>query len=518
METRVEAPIVAVTVYPGQARVTRRGRVAVEPGEHRARVGGLPLGLHPDSVRVSGRGPATVLGVDVRHEHNARTPDGALAELEAGRDALRARLHELGDQDTVLGARVDLLTALGTRTGSTFAQALAKGETEPARVAEVGDALAGQLTAVLRERRALTETRQRVQAEHDEAQRRIADRGRERAPDRRVVEVELGADQAGEVELEVSYLVDAAGWESRYDVRLTGGTLRLTWYGLVTQHSGEDWPECELRLSTARPATTVEVPELAPWYLDVPRPPAPRMAAQANYGAAMPMAAAPGGAVPAPKAMTEAVAAVEHSTASTTYRPSRPVAVPSDGGAHRTTVAAVDLPAAVDHVTVPLRGPEAYLRATVVNTSEHALRPGRASIFHDSEFVGVTDLAPWAPGEEIELTLGIDDRVRVERELVRRAAGKAVMGGTRRQEVSYRIRVGNYGPHPARVTVIDQLPVSRVESAVVRDVALHPQPAETTELGEVTWRMELPPGQTGEISFGFRVDIAKGVTITGWRD
>ncbi|OLR95214.1 mucoidy inhibitor MuiA family protein [Actinokineospora bangkokensis] len=521
METRVDAPIVAVTVYPGQARVTRRGTAALAPGEQRVLVGGLPLGLHPDSVRVSGRGPATVLGVDVGQERHASTPDEAVAGLEERRDALRLRLQELTDQDQVLSGRADLLAALATRAGSSFAQALARGEAEPARVAEVGDALAGQLTAVLAERRALSETRQRAQAEFEEAQRRLADRGRVRAPDRRVVAVELGVSQAGEVELEVSYLVDAAGWESRYDVRLSGGALRLTWYGLVTQHSGEDWPECELRLSTARPAASIDVPELSPWFLDVERPlppPAPmvRAMADSSFGAAAPMAAAPAGA--AAKPVFEAVAQVEHAEASTTYRPTRPVAVPADGSSHRTTVAQVDLPAALDHVAVPLRGPEVYLRATAVNNSPHTLRPGRAALFHDSEFVGVTDLATWAPGEEVELTLGIDDRVRVERELTRRAAGKAVMGGTRRQEVSYRITVGNHGPRPARIAVVDQLPVSRTESAVVRDVVVQPQPAESTELGELTWRAELQPGQTWEITFSFRVDFAKGVAVRGLRD
>jgi uncharacterized protein (TIGR02231 family) len=169
-------------------------------------------------------------------------------------------------------------------------------------------------------------------------------------------------------------------------------------------------------------------------------------------------------------------------------------------------------------VTVPLRGLEAYLRATAVNTSEHTLRPGPAAIFHETEFVGTTALEPWAPGEEVELALGVDDRVRVERELVRRAAGKAVLGGTRRHEAAYKITIGNYGPRAAAITVIDQIPVSRDESIVVRDVQLEPKPAEQTDLGEVTWKLSLEPGRTAELTMAFRVDVAKGVRLSGWRD
>ncbi|WP_156893422.1 mucoidy inhibitor MuiA family protein [Actinokineospora enzanensis] len=520
MTSRVEAEIVAVTVYPGQARVTRRGVLSASEGEQRVVVGGLPAFLHADSVRVSGRGPATVLGVDVRQERNPRTTDAATVELRARRDALRTALQELADRNAVLDARAELLATLARRAGGTFAQALAKDETDPARVAAVGDALSDQLAEVYRRRRGLTDEVRATQEELGEVERRLADREQTGEPDNTAIDVELAVGAAADIELEVSYLVDAASWESRYDIRLTGSTLTLTWYGLVAQHSGEDWPECDLRLSTARPATSVAVPELAPWYLDVFKPvppPAPRSMAPdgAGFGAGVPLAAAaPGGYSP----MVESFATAEHGVAATTYRPSRPVAVPADGTSHRTTVATVELPADVDYVTVPLRGAEAYLRATVTNTSDHTLRPGRASIFHDAEFVGVTELDAWAPGEEVELALGIDDRIRVERELVRRSTSKAVLGGTRKQEAAYRIEIGNYGPRPAKITVVDQVPVSRSESVEVRDVTLKPEPAERTDLGEVTWKLDVAAGKTAEITIAFRVTVAKGANLAGWRD
>jgi uncharacterized protein (TIGR02231 family) len=515
---RLDAQITAVTVYPGQARVTRRGVVSVEAGEQRVLVGGLPMSLHPDSVRVNGRGPATVLGVDVLPEHHPRTPDGVVAELEEQRDMIRSALDELADKDTVLATRAELVATLGRRVGGSFAQAIARNETDPARVAAVGDALATQLASVLADQRDLAQARRKVQEQLDEVERKLNERIAHRAPDRMAVAVELSVAEAGDLDLEVSYLVHGGSWESRYDVRLSAGSLAVTWYGLVTQHTGEDWPECDLRLSTAQPTNGIAVPELFPWYVDVQRPvmqPQARGKMHAAYGAAD---MAVGGAMPAAAPMAESFATAEQGATSTTYRPTRPIAVPADGTAHRTTVAVIELPAETDHVTVPVRGPEAYLRAKVTNTSEHTLRPGRASIFHDSEFVGATELEPWAPGEEIELTLGVDERIRVDRELVRRSAGKAVLGGTRRQEAAYRIKIGNFGQRAARITVIDQIPVSRSESVIVRDVSLRPEPAERTDLGEVTWTLDLPAGQTAEIDLAFRLDIAKGVVITGRRD
>jgi hypothetical protein len=124
----------------------------------------------------------------------------------------------------------------------------------------------------------------------------------------------------------------------------------------------------------------------------------------------------------------------------------------------------------------------------------------------------------WAPGEEIELALGVDDRIRVERTLVGRRAAKATLGSSRRREVEYRVTVTNHTPAPARVTVLDQLPVSRHEGIAVRELHLHPAPADRTELGILTWRFELPPGGAAEVLLGLRVDVGRGVEMVGWRE
>ena len=72
-------------------------------------------------------------------------------------------------------------------------------------------------------------------------------------------------------------------------------------------------------------------------------------------------------------------ATVEQGATAATYQPARPVAVPADGGAHRATVAVVEMSAALDYITAPVKGAEAHLRATVTNTSEHTLPAGTGS-------------------------------------------------------------------------------------------------------------------------------------------
>ncbi|MFG2043525.1 mucoidy inhibitor MuiA family protein [Dactylosporangium sp. NPDC048998] len=523
MQNSIDAGIVAVTVYPTQARVTRRGRATLDAGDQVVEVGPLPLSLDGDSIRVSGRGPATVLGVDVALRRRAEPSDAAVTAVRQERRGLAAESAEIDDAETVLRQRQAFLTTLGERASGAYARALASGEAAPDAVAAFTATMGGELTSVLAGIRELQRRRTEVTDRIAALDRQLRDLSGKREPDARYAVVTLAVSAPGPVELDVSYQVPEAGWRSTYDVRLTGETLEVTWFGLVEQRTGEDWPECELALSTARPSGVVAIPELQPWYLEALPPPAPPRSF-GGYGGPPP--AAPGMAAPvAATAMLDegapielAQARVEEGPVAATYRPARAVAVPADGTTARATIAVFDLAARLDHVTAPARSTDVHVRAVVTNTSQHTLPPGTAAVFHEADFVSRTGLQTWAPGEELELALGLDDRIRVERELARRTATKATLGSSRRREVEYHTRIGNYTGRPVRITVLDQLPVARHEAITVRETVVEPAPAERTDLGVLTWRLLLAEGQTQALRFGYRVDTGKGIELSGWRE
>ena len=171
--------------------------------------------------------------------------------------------------------------------------------------------------------------------------------------------------------------------------------------------------------------------------------------------------------------------------------------------------------AALDYLAVPALAPEAYLRATVTNTSSLLLLPGPARVFHDTQFVGETSLETVAAGQEFELQLGVDDQIRVERELRRRSTGKAVIGGTRTIDVAYQITVENHRPDKTRVSVHDHVPVSADGDIKVRLRETSPDPAERNDLGELTWQLSLDGGQAAKIRHRFTVEHPAQVTVAG---
>src|SRR5689334_18700794 len=240
--TELDAPIVAVAVYPDRARVTRRGRLVVPAGDQSVSVDSLPLGLQEDSVRVAGRGPATVLGVDVGIRHHAQAPDETVAELHRALQAAQDEVSALDDADDVQAQLDSFLTQLGKRAGGSFARTLAAGSS----ATDLGgftDSLATRLTAVRARRRELATQHQEASERLAALQRRYAEVAQQQVPDRRSVSIALALEAEAEVEIELSYVVLGAGWTSSYDVRVAGDQLTLSWFGLITQHTGEDWPE-----------------------------------------------------------------------------------------------------------------------------------------------------------------------------------------------------------------------------------------------------------------------------------
>lgn len=506
---QLDAPVVAVTVHPERARVTRRGRVALPAGRSEVVVGDLTRSLLEDSLRVAVT-DARVVGVDVVRRDLADVPDERVRAAEAAmRDAERA-IAAVDGADAGDAAREDLLRRLAARSGDRLAAALADGSAEPARAAEIGSAVAAQLVEVAASRRGHAEAR--ADAEHALAAARAElDRLRSSGRTRREAVVAVEADEAGEAEVELTYVTTGASWSSAYDVRLDdAGGVVLTWFGMVVQQTGEDWPPCELTLSTARPATATALPsQLEPWWIDVLLPPEPRPVRETALAAAAPAAArARGGAVEAQP---------QEGLVAGAWRLARPTAVAADGTPHRTTVTTVQAQARLDHVTAPVLAPEAHLRATVINTGEHVLPAGPVSTFLSGAFVGTTALATTPPGGEIELALGVDDRVVVRRELESRTAHRARFGSALGAVQRWRTTVTNRRTTPARIVVRDRLPVSRTTAAKVVDVELRPAPAEHDDLGRIEWVATVAPGDTWEAVVHYGVEHQKDVRVTGYR-
>ena len=351
MKQTFETTIQDVTVYPDRARVTRLGSAEITTKTEQLIIDNLPLSLNIDSVRVGGRGTARVriLGVDVQQHHYRETPAERVRELQAEIESLNGDLQAINDDKQGLQTELTYLSGLSAQTEQ-FARGLALRRTD----VESQGALLDFVQQ--RDSTARTKVRELDTREHEvkkslaqvQAQLKQLQSQQQTKRYRALVDVEVVGD--GEFSAELTYVVNRAGWQPLYDVRLdeSNNKIMLTALAQVSQKSGENWEGVGLTFSTARPALNQRLPKLHPIYVDEfkPRPVRSRAAKMTRAGSvaadveevAFAVAAAPAEAPPVVEAEA-VVASVESTGAAVSFRASGSIDIPGDGSTRKTTLA-----------------------------------------------------------------------------------------------------------------------------------------------------------------------------------
>jgi uncharacterized protein (TIGR02231 family) len=523
--TELNTKIVEVTVYNDRARVTRRGPITLEPGVVWLSISNLPLTLNPESVRASARGMARarLLGVELERSYSIETPSEQIHQLEAEIEALKDDISGIEAQIVLTRQSRDNLAAIASRT-NTYALALAGGAMALKDQLALFDGLTtrmGELDKQIQDSVVLQrQTQRRLEQLVNELQRWQGVPRRESY----TANIELEVISAGDLNVELVYMVSGAGWQPIYDFRLmetddTRHALEIGYQAQVTQRSGESWQEVGLALSTARPGLAGKVPELEPWFVGLLPPPVIPRAAPVEMAGAKPMRAKAVQAAPmfAMEAVEveEVEAIVEQSGVALTYRVPARVSIPADGAPHKVTVTRIQLETELDFVTAPKLVEAVYRRARVSNDSIYTLLPGSVNLFAGEEFIGTTRLELIAPQGEIELYLGVDDRIKVKRELKRREVDKKLIGNKRRISYAYEITLENMLQSQVQIILHDQFPVSKHEEVKIRLEEASPQPSAQSELHLLKWIINLDAQEKRLVRFDFTAEYPPALDVVG---
>lgn len=509
-----------VTVYPDGATVTRVISLDLASGDSTLVAKDFPLSLDPSSLRVEGEAGAklTIGTIDARPPKAA--PPVNLPELDK-------RIEALKDQRADLQGAID--SAAARRK---FAQHFAetspaglgdKGEARPitewrAAFAAVGEEIATADTAI---REATRKQR--------EIDRQIAQLEAERSakpPSKLEVRIDVASAAATKATLRVTYAVRNARWVPLYDARLDTGAkdrkpqLELVRRAEVTQSTGEDWSNVTLGVSTVRISRGGSAPELnslVAQYPQVPKPlalgtasdlarPAPAM--RERSAQVMPMSKALE-AEPRQSA-DEQQAVAEIGDFQATFRIPGRVSLGASEGAKSLRIASVNVPADLAVRAAPVLDPTAFLEASFKQTDDTTLLPGKVAIYRDGVFVGRGKISASAKDDIVRLGFGADDKVRIERAVLKRNEGSAglLVTTSKTDERAFKTTIRNGHDFPIKVAIEDQLPVSENEDIVVEMLPSSTQPTASNirdKRGVLQWSFDAKPGEFRDINFAWRV-------------
>jgi hypothetical protein len=262
----VASKIAAVTVYQGQALVTREVNVPEGEGTVELVVTPLPAQTVDSSLYTEGADGLQVLSIRFR---TRAVKDDTRREVRAKEELikkLQADAQRLQKEVAVQGQDLQYLHKLEGFTGTALTSLTQKGRLD-------SEAIVALSKFVMENRGAKTKTEtdlsQQLQANAeaaDFARRQLAElsSGSSRVERDAVIVVHKVRPGAGTVRL--GYLVGAANWWPQYRLRgaAADAPVRLEYLAAVVQQTGEAWPGVRVTLSTARPSLDAAPPDLLP--------------------------------------------------------------------------------------------------------------------------------------------------------------------------------------------------------------------------------------------------------------
>ncbi|MGD2090853.1 MAG: mucoidy inhibitor MuiA family protein [Candidatus Aminicenantes bacterium] len=529
-EIEVKTAVDQVTVYVDRARISRKGNVSPDPGSHQLAVPDLPLTLDPDSVRVKAAGTARakILGVDVKKTFFKDVPPGKAKELTDQIQQLEDEDRVLADNVQSVSGQIKHLDGLADST-KTFAVSLAKGKATTESHSSIIDFLLEKRMSAQEKLRKYTVERRELDQKLKKLKKELEQVRDLKPRERYSAVVEIEVLQKGELDIELIYTLPGAYWKPIYDIRLLEPDMEINYMGQVSQSTGEDWHDIKLILSTVPPTSGMGVPELHPWYIAPLRVSRPMGRAKFGAGTAE-YAAAPAPSVDVAMAaeaedLEEVLAEVEEakfttaeidrSGASVTYSIGNRINIPGDGSPHKAMITYLKFSPQIDFVTAPKKESKAYRRVKVDNESDLMLLPGLAQIFEKEDFIGKAALKLVAPGEKIKFYAGTDERIRVERKLVKRETDKKFLADKRRIRYSYEIKLENHTGKEQNITVRDQIPLSRHESIKVKLEDVEPKENKLDGLNRLKWEIKLPDKEKKKIIYEFFIEYPRDMNVQG---
>lgn len=275
--TTVEAPITKVTVYPGQAKITRMAGLDLEAGEHTIVIERLPGDVNPETFTVSASGVdgATILGLRPRRVQHLEPPREELAKVE--REVRRLEQEErrvVMDHLAAFKQQKELLKKLAETAGSEMGKQVTGGSLDISQWNAAYDFIGSKAIqtddSIRQAQFALKDIEDRRSLLLDQ-QYDLNSRKRLKSTS---VAIDLRLERAGKLEMDLDYVVDGANWEPLYDARLDPetDTVEISYFADIYQKTGEDWNDVELTLSTSQPSQGTGPGLLPPQWLRGPAP------------------------------------------------------------------------------------------------------------------------------------------------------------------------------------------------------------------------------------------------------
>ncbi len=503
-EISIDPGIERVTVYLNGGEVRTTAEVDLAAGLNTLVLKELSQHTYMQSVQVAIKGDLAILSVNPMDDRiPAERSEPRIARLQDSVRLLSTKIVEVTDRMGAGQAAREMLThnyAIGGANTTLTAEALAKANDYfHERTLKINR----DMSAAQREK---DELEKFLRTAQQELQKLENTGGRER----KKVTVLVNADRAQRARLELRYLVANTGWSPAYDLVAMNNTgpVTLRYKAQVYNNTGIDWSKMNLTLSTADPSLGASSPHLTRWELN--------NRSDAQFGGdelKMYQSQGAGGwNINSNADPSQRYELITVSEVSAEFKIKRTYDVPSNGRPYMVEVAEHTLPADYRYVAVPKLDRDAFLQARITGWEDLDLVDGPANVYYEDRYIGESMIRTAGIEDTLDLSLGRDNDIRVERKELEDRTSRKAIGSERKQTMTYDITVKNNSAARVHLTLRDQVPVSMDDQIKVEILELSKGELNAPD-GFVEWPMDLEPGASSTVKLSYSIRHPKGWNV-----
>ena len=316
------------------------------------------------------------------------------------------------------------------------------------------------------------------------------------------LKISLMANENASKNLRLNYLVNDAGWNPIYDLRVANITapIFIQQKAIVFQNTGIDWEQVKIILSTGNPIDNGILPNLNPLYSDIYSYQRTKSLDMIEKRGVTQMAMAP------------SVIETENQLANS-YEITALTSIASSQENKIIEIKSDTLAALYQYMAVPKLDPHAYLISRIPNWNNLNLLAGNASVYFEDAYVGETFLNTMQFNDTLQVSLGKDPNILVERIKVKEFSSHKLLSGYQTASLNFNIKVLNNKKTAINLTIEDQAPISKNKSIEVKLNSLNGK--YDIETGKLTWKLNLNPSEQKVWSFGYELKYPKNKMISG---
>ncbi len=472
---------------------------------------GISSDLDTESIQVSAEGAITILSVNHELDYlSEMEQSAAVKSLVKQRDALVKISEKEKMQIEILEKEMQFMQANMKVTGTSAT-------TKVTELAPVYDYFVTKITEITQGKKWRTDSIQSWTEQINKINNQIGDLISQQKTPAGIISVNVEASEKTSVLFKINYVIRNAGWYPTYDIRVKNieSPVQLTYKANVFQNSGNNWKDVTLRFSSANPSQTGILPELTPWWLniEVPQPIIRGYGVQQDNmmkksaEALNEVVVAEAAEAPIPLSMTR-----EEAGTTVEFLMDKSFSVPSNGKNFQVDVSTEALPADYSYISIPKIDPVAHLKARLTNWEQLNLMPGEANVYFEGSFTGKTYLNTKDFSDTLEISLGIDRNISIQRTLEKELSSTRFLASKTEASKSWKLTVRNNKSQKINITLTDQLPMSANTDIEVANTQISGGKMDAAT-GEVTWQMDVKPTEKAEKKISYTVRYPKGKKV-----